>query len=64
MKAIWNNAVITESNDTILLEGNRYFPFDSINQEFYAKACTLPVTGKSTNKARCLPILEKSRYVY
>lgn len=34
MKAVWNGAIIAESNDTILLEGNHYFLFDSINQEF------------------------------
>lgn len=34
MKAIWNDTVIAESNATVLLEGNHYFPFNSINQEF------------------------------
>ena len=26
MKAIWNNTVIAESDDTVLVEGNHYFP--------------------------------------
>jgi uncharacterized protein (DUF427 family) len=26
MKATWNNTVIAESDDTVLVEGNRYFP--------------------------------------
>lgn len=34
MKAIWNDAVIAESDATIVLEGNHYFPFDSVNQEY------------------------------
>lgn len=34
MKAIWNNAVIAESNATIIIEGNHYFPFDSVNQSY------------------------------
>lgn len=34
MRAIWNNEVIAESNNTIVLEGNHYFPFDSVNQIF------------------------------
>ena len=34
MKAIWNNQVIAESNDTINIEGNHYFPVDSMNKEF------------------------------
>lgn len=28
MKAIWNNTVIAESNETVKLEGNYYFPSD------------------------------------
>lgn len=30
MQAIWNGVVIAESNDTILVEGNHYFPADSL----------------------------------
>ena len=26
MKAIWNNTVIAESDDTVLVEGNHYYP--------------------------------------
>jgi len=32
MKAIWENTVVAESNDTIVVEGNHYFPLDSIKQ--------------------------------
>ena len=35
MKAIWNNQVIAESNDTVVVEGNHYFPKDSIKKEFF-----------------------------
>ena len=31
MKAIWNDHVIAESNDTIVVENNHYFPNDSVN---------------------------------
>lgn len=34
MKAIWNDAVIAESNDTVVVEGNHYFPLDSVNESF------------------------------
>jgi uncharacterized protein (DUF427 family) len=34
MKAIWNNQVIAESNDTVVVEGNHYFPFDSVKSDF------------------------------
>lgn len=30
MQAIWNEAVIAESDDTVVVEGNHYFPADSI----------------------------------
>lgn len=35
MKAIWNNEVIAESDDTVVVEGNHYFPAGSIKQEFF-----------------------------
>lgn len=35
MKAIWNNTVLAESDDTIIIEGNHYFPADSINKEYF-----------------------------
>ncbi len=31
MKAIWNSQVIAESNDTIVVESNHYFPQESVN---------------------------------
>jgi uncharacterized protein (DUF427 family) len=34
MKAIWNNTVIAESDDTVLVEGNYYFPESSLRREF------------------------------
>lgn len=34
MKATWNNAVIAESDDTIMVEGNHYFPMDCLNKSF------------------------------
>ena len=34
MKAIWNGTVIAESNDIVNIEGNAYFPFDSIKKEY------------------------------
>lgn len=34
MKAVWNDAVIAESNDTVVVEGNHYFPAESIKREY------------------------------
>jgi uncharacterized protein (DUF427 family) len=35
-RAVWNGAVIAESDDTIVVEGNHYFPRDALNGEFFA----------------------------
>lgn len=31
MKAVWNGVLIAESNDTVVLEGNHYFPPESVD---------------------------------
>ena len=33
-KAIWNGAVIAESDQTVVVEGNHYFPPQSVHQEY------------------------------
>jgi len=37
MKAIWNNQIIAESDQTINIEGNAYFPPESIKKEFFVE---------------------------
>ncbi len=34
MRAIWNDTVIAASDDTIVVEGNHYFPPESVNREY------------------------------
>lgn len=34
MKAIWNEAVLAESDDGIVVEGNYYFPPESVHREY------------------------------
>jgi len=34
MKAIYNDQVIAESDNTVVVEGNHYFPPDSVKKEF------------------------------
>lgn len=36
MKAIWKNRVIAQSDDTVVVEGNHYFPEASVQREFLA----------------------------
>jgi len=40
MKAIWNNKVIAESNKTIVVENNHYFPPESVKFEFFEESNT------------------------
>jgi uncharacterized protein (DUF427 family) len=34
MKAIWNNTVIADSEDTVMVEGNHYFPDHAVNKAY------------------------------
>ncbi len=34
MKAVWNGTVVAESDDTVVVEGNHYFPAASLKQEY------------------------------
>ena len=42
MKAIWNNKTVAEADkeDVIYIEGNWYFPPDSVNQDYLRKSDT------------------------
>ncbi|MEU6971031.1 DUF427 domain-containing protein [Kitasatospora aureofaciens] len=63
--AIWQGTVVAESEDTVVVEGNHYFPVDSVRAEFLrpsdtttvcgwkgtANYCTLEVAGQSNPDA-------------
>jgi len=36
MRAVWKDVVLAEAAHTVSLEGNHYFPMDSLNQEYFA----------------------------
>lgn len=38
MKAIWNGKVVAESDDTVVIEGNHYFPVESIRKEHFKES--------------------------
>jgi uncharacterized protein (DUF427 family) len=40
MKAIWNGKIIAESNETINIENNHYFPVDSVHKEYLGNSET------------------------
>jgi uncharacterized protein (DUF427 family) len=40
MKAIWRDAVLAQSDDTIVIEGNHYFPQEAINKQHFSESDT------------------------
>ena len=40
MKAIWNGTILAESDKTIVVEGNHYFPPDSVNRDYLQESST------------------------
>ena len=45
MKATWNGSVLAESSNTVVVEGNQYFPATSVNMEFFQPSETHTVCG-------------------
>jgi uncharacterized protein (DUF427 family) len=43
MKAVWNHRTIAESDDTVIVEGNHYFPAESLQREFFEPSATTSV---------------------
>ncbi len=43
MKAIWNNVVVADSEDTVVVEGNHYFPNESVNKAVLKTSVTTSV---------------------
>ncbi len=40
MKATWNGAVLAQSDETVVVEGNHYFPADSISRNYFQSSDT------------------------
>jgi uncharacterized protein (DUF427 family) len=40
MKATWNEEVIAQSDDTVVVEGNHYFPPASVNKDYLQPSST------------------------
>ena len=66
MKATWNGAVLAESDDTVVVEGNHYFPAASMKRDHFRPSdthTTCPwkgiasyydvVVGDAVNKDAC-----------
>ena len=44
-KATWNGVVIADSDDTIVVEGNHYFPRDAIRSEYFSDSDKTSLCG-------------------
>ncbi|MDX2253913.1 MAG: DUF427 domain-containing protein [Pseudanabaenaceae cyanobacterium bins.39] len=44
-KAVWNGAVLAESDRCEVVEGNQYFPADSLNMEYFQPSNTHTTCG-------------------
>ncbi len=44
-KAMWNGAVIAQSDQTVVVEGNQYFPADSIVKDHFKPSATHTTCG-------------------
>ncbi|MBR7826758.1 DUF427 domain-containing protein [Actinospica sp. MGRD01-02] len=40
MQAVWNGRVLAESDRTVVVEGNHYFPAETVNRELFADSDT------------------------
>ena len=43
MKAEWNGETIAESNETVVIEGNHYFPLDTVRREYLKPSATTTI---------------------
>jgi uncharacterized protein (DUF427 family) len=51
MRAIWNGVVLAESDDTVVVEGNHYFPREALHEEYFRDSSThtlCPWKGKAS----------------
>ena len=40
VKAVWNGVVLAESDNTVIVEGNHYFPVESLNKTYFSESST------------------------
>lgn len=45
VRATWNGVVLAESDDTVVVEGNHYFPPESLNEEYFSASPKTTVCG-------------------
>lgn len=48
MKATWNGVTIAESDDTVCVEGNHYFPMSTLNRDYVTFSNHKTTSSKGT----------------
>jgi len=43
VRAVWNGTILAESDDTVIVEGNHYFPPDSVRWDHFTEATNTTV---------------------
>ncbi len=43
MKAVWNGTTVAASDETVVVEGNHYFPLGAVRQEYLRESATRTV---------------------
>jgi uncharacterized protein (DUF427 family) len=44
-RAVWNGIVLAESDETVVVEGNHYFPPESVNEQYFSESDKTTVCG-------------------
>ena len=61
MKAIYHGTVIAESHDTVVVDGNHYFPRDAVEESYLVESATTTICGwKGTAQYFTLQVGEKT----
>ena len=58
MKATWNGATLAESDKTVVVEGNHYFPADSLKREYFSDSRTHTVCPWKGTASYCNVVVD------
>jgi uncharacterized protein (DUF427 family) len=53
MKAVWNGAVLAESDNTLFFDNNHYFPPDALRREYFRSPPRGPSPATSLSGRAC-----------
>jgi uncharacterized protein (DUF427 family) len=58
VRATWNGVVLAESDDTVVVEGNHYFPPDAVRREYFVDSSTHTVCGWKGTASYCTVVVD------